>query len=51
MTTTEIQHVNFLAKVQEISKKNPKLNLNLIKDLLTGLAQIKSGMVTEYQFE
>lgn len=41
--------IEYWAKIGQIAEENPELSFRLIKDILLGLEDIKSGEFTEYQ--
>nr|WP_256939095.1 ParD-like family protein [Acinetobacter harbinensis] len=44
------KQVEYWAKIGKIAQDNPDLTYDDITDLLLGMAQVKSGMTTPYNF-
>ena len=42
--------IEYWAKIGKIAEENPNLPYNLLKEILLGLEQLKSGLGTEYKF-
>ncbi len=44
------KQIEYWAKIGKIADENPDLTLGLVKDMLTGIEEVASGDVSEYQF-
>jgi len=43
--------IEYWAQIGKIAEENPDMPYSLIKDILKGLAEADSGMVSEYEFD
>jgi len=43
--------IEYWAQIGKIAEENPDMPYSLIKDILKGLAEADSNMVTEYEFD